>query len=136
MRVLACFLLVIYSSVVNCKDDRMRCSKEKVVGNCKGRIERYYYDKAAKACWRFWYSGCNGNPNNFETRRECQDACMGKGFCLFPPVAGTCKESLPRYYYDNNTKHCKPFTYSGCGGNKNNFKVKDDCLKECRVHFI
>uniref|UniRef100_A0A8C6XD17 BPTI/Kunitz inhibitor domain-containing protein n=1 Tax=Naja naja TaxID=35670 RepID=A0A8C6XD17_NAJNA len=39
---------------------------------------------------------------------------------------------IPRYYYDAFNKRCRLFTYSGCGGNANNFQTFDQCNKECK----
>uniref|UniRef100_A0A0N5B1H6 Kunitz/Bovine pancreatic trypsin inhibitor domain protein n=1 Tax=Syphacia muris TaxID=451379 RepID=A0A0N5B1H6_9BILA len=36
-----------------------------------------------------------------------------------------------RYYFDEVTNMCRPFSYSGCGGNENNFKSKGQCLRYC-----
>uniref|UniRef100_A0A8C5WZ19 BPTI/Kunitz inhibitor domain-containing protein n=1 Tax=Laticauda laticaudata TaxID=8630 RepID=A0A8C5WZ19_LATLA len=45
---------------------------------------------------------------------------------------GKCKGKIPRYYYDAFNKRCRLFTYSGCGGNANNFQTFDQCNKECK----
>jgi len=55
--------------------DEKVCDLEKLVGNCKGLLPRYYYNKLTKICESFNYGGCNGNKNNFLTFQECQDIC-------------------------------------------------------------
>ncbi|KAL4230529.1 Serine peptidase inhibitor [Mactra antiquata] len=40
-------------------------------------IPRYYYDKDTCQCKKFYYGGCEGNSNNFETTEECLNACGG-----------------------------------------------------------
>ncbi|VDD86444.1 unnamed protein product [Enterobius vermicularis] len=38
---------------------------------------------------------------------------------------------IMRYYFDGSSNMCRPFSYTGCGGNENNFKSKGQCLKSC-----
>ncbi|XP_054712860.1 protein AMBP-like isoform X2 [Uloborus diversus] len=52
------------------------CLEVKKEGNCNERLERYYYDVIASQCRTFIYTGCQGNHNNFQTLRECQDKCQ------------------------------------------------------------
>ncbi|CDW53412.1 Kunitz BPTI and Lustrin cystein domain containing protein [Trichuris trichiura] len=51
--------------------------------------------------------------------------------CMAPVEDGEGKYSLPRYYYNSLTKQCLPFTYSGSGGNRNNFLSLGDCESAC-----
>jgi len=37
-----------------------------------------------------------------------------------------------RYYYDSSKETCAPFAYSGCKGNANNFRTREDCRKKCK----
>uniref|UniRef100_A0A8C9FTF9 BPTI/Kunitz inhibitor domain-containing protein n=1 Tax=Pavo cristatus TaxID=9049 RepID=A0A8C9FTF9_PAVCR len=36
------------------------------------------------------------------------------------------------FFYNYSTGRCRPFTYSGCGGNENNFTSRKSCLRICR----
>ncbi|XP_068876827.1 collagen alpha-1(XXVIII) chain-like isoform X6 [Aphelocoma coerulescens] len=45
-------------------------------GPCRVYTIRWYYDKKANACAQFWYGGCDGNANRFETEEECRQACV------------------------------------------------------------
>jgi hypothetical protein len=38
---------------------------------------------------------------------------------------------VPRYYFDATASTCKPFTYSGCKGNANNFQSLSSCRARC-----
>ena len=50
-----------------------------MVGPCEAAMPRYYYDTESESCEFFYYGGCEGNANNFETRKECVDECGGPG---------------------------------------------------------
>lgn len=56
--------------------------------------------------------------------------------CELPKESGPCKASLRRYYYDTINKTCQEFIYSGCGGNENNFPMKEYCVRECQFKKI
>ncbi|XP_067133890.1 PI-actitoxin-Afv2a-like [Centruroides vittatus] len=45
---------------------------------------------------------------------------------------GFCRASMERYYYEKSNGSCLMFMYGGCGGNKNNFKTKEECLQMCK----
>lgn len=51
------------------------CLLPKVVGPCAGKNERYYFDKHSQECFKFEYSGCLGNNNNFRSIQDCEDRC-------------------------------------------------------------
>ncbi|VDL66288.1 unnamed protein product [Nippostrongylus brasiliensis] len=41
-----------------------------------------------------------------------------------------------RFYYDDASKLCRSFTFTGCGGNENNFKTKGECTQFCSSEII
>ncbi|XP_043825361.1 collagen alpha-1(XXVIII) chain isoform X2 [Dromiciops gliroides] len=45
-------------------------------GNCGEYVVRWYYDKEVDACARFWYSGCGGTSNRFNSEQECRRTCV------------------------------------------------------------
>lgn len=49
---------------------------EKFTGPCDNYKVHWYFDKAYGGCARFWYGGCEGNDNRFETKEECHNACV------------------------------------------------------------
>ncbi|XP_032301596.1 tissue factor pathway inhibitor isoform X3 [Coturnix japonica] len=56
--------------------------------------------------------------------------------CLTPMDKGLCRAKETRFFYNYSTGRCRPFTYSGCGGNENNFTSRKSCLRICRKGFI
>ena len=51
--------------------------------------------------------------------------------CSLEPVRGDCFEVIPRWYFNSRTGSCRRFSYSGCGGNDNNFQAQDECHNVC-----
>ena len=45
--------------------------------------------------------------------------------------SGECYAQLMRYVYDTETGSCRPFTYGGCGGNRNRFTSLHECENTC-----
>ena len=58
--------------------------------------------------------------------------------CGLKKVIGSCKAFYPRWYFDSETGMCKEFSYSGCGGNDNNFGSEQICQSICggRLEFF
>ncbi|KAG7317153.1 hypothetical protein KOW79_019451 [Hemibagrus wyckioides] len=56
---------------------------------------------------------------------------LSRDVCLLQLDEGTCLEDVPRFHYDTLTQKCTQFSYSGCGGNANNFKSYEACHKTC-----
>ncbi|XP_077350046.1 kunitz-type serine protease inhibitor A-like [Lithobates pipiens] len=126
LAVIAASLLVVLTAGVQV------CDQPLDPGPCKGRVERYYYDKNAGTCKSFIYGNCQGNENNFATMDKCELMCKPAVRCSATPTAGPCEAYMPRYYYDQKTKTCKEFIYGGCLGNGNNFLNKGECERICK----
>ncbi|XP_030920304.1 tissue factor pathway inhibitor isoform X1 [Geospiza fortis] len=55
--------------------------------------------------------------------------------CMTPMDRGLCRAKELRFFYSFSTGRCHPFSYSGCGGNENNFISRKSCLRICKKGF-
>ncbi|XP_074884069.1 tissue factor pathway inhibitor isoform X3 [Buteo buteo] len=55
--------------------------------------------------------------------------------CMTPMDRGLCRAKELRFFYNYSTGRCHPFSYSGCGGNENNFTSRKSCLRICKKGF-
>lgn len=53
------------------------CHVKPDAGTCKGLMERWYYNPERGCCEKFFYGGCQGNSNNFNSYQECTKTCAG-----------------------------------------------------------
>ncbi|XP_053774829.1 tissue factor pathway inhibitor isoform X2 [Desmodus rotundus] len=134
-------------------------------GPCRGYITRYFYNNQSEKCDKFKYGGCLGNPNNFDLLEECKNTCenplngtstqpvpvpmtppppppiknwvyVGPSWCRTPADRGLCRANITRFYFDSVSMKCLTFSYTGCGGNENNFISSQSCRRACRKGFI
>ncbi|XP_027561242.1 collagen alpha-3(VI) chain isoform X1 [Neopelma chrysocephalum] len=52
------------------------CWLPKDVGTCREFVLVWYHDPSTRSCARFWYGGCGGNENRFNTQKECENFCI------------------------------------------------------------
>ena len=57
------------------------CKQPIEAGSCNETLPRWAFDEGQKKCVPFYYSGCEGNSNSFETIDECEQKCPD----AFPP---------------------------------------------------
>lgn len=76
------------------KGEENPCEQSQVVGGCGGQIRRYFYNQERQLCDWFYYSGCDGNLNNFISLYVCEKACV------YPngPVVVNQQDPLPSGY--------------------------------------
>uniref|UniRef100_A0A2A4JSQ2 BPTI/Kunitz inhibitor domain-containing protein n=1 Tax=Heliothis virescens TaxID=7102 RepID=A0A2A4JSQ2_HELVI len=68
-----------------------------------------------------------------------QQQQAGRARCQMPIDTGSCGVILSsilsnptqRYAYDRRSRGCVQFTFSGCGGNRNNFVSYSRCMTTC-----
>ncbi|KAL7865870.1 hypothetical protein SRHO_G00111170 [Serrasalmus rhombeus] len=54
-----------------------------------------------------------------------------RAVCWAPARRGPCRAKLPRWYFVAEMGRCAPFTFGGCGGNRNNFESEEYCMAVC-----
>uniref|UniRef100_A0A8R1DPM1 Uncharacterized protein n=1 Tax=Caenorhabditis japonica TaxID=281687 RepID=A0A8R1DPM1_CAEJA len=108
--------------------------------------EKWYFDQMSGECTSFWWDGCTSTSQNiFPDEKSCTSNCKHPGFeissklatedtkfrCLEAVEIGNCQETYPAFHYDRASRTCRPFAYSGCGGNANRFMTLSQCENLC-----
>lgn len=57
-----------------------------------------------------------------------------ENICSLPEASGDCDEMLNRYRWNSELEECVKFSWSGCGGNNNNFASKEKCNNRCNIN--
>ena len=62
-----------------------------------------YFDNFEKRCMPFYYGGCEGNANNFDSLEDCQKSCPSQflqtDVCEKPQDEGPCGDYEKRYVF-------------------------------------
>jgi hypothetical protein len=99
----------------------------------------WYFDNFEKRCMPFYYGGCEGNGNKYESEEACKESCPSEflqaDICKLDKVVGPCRDLAERYYFDVQGGTCQKFYFGGCLGNKNNFMTLQDCQGRCSVDY-
>uniref|UniRef100_A0A672LE86 BPTI/Kunitz inhibitor domain-containing protein n=1 Tax=Sinocyclocheilus grahami TaxID=75366 RepID=A0A672LE86_SINGR len=125
------------------------CQLKLDAGTCSNFSMKWYFEVRSGECVQFWYGGCDGNSNRFDTQEDCEIRCLRFSIqccrelmeCLFPTArcflekdsGGACGSYLSRWYYSQQTKKCMHFWYGGCGGNENRFLTEDEYVCQLKL---
>uniref|UniRef100_A0A224YCP3 Pancreatic trypsin inhibitor n=1 Tax=Rhipicephalus zambeziensis TaxID=60191 RepID=A0A224YCP3_9ACAR len=55
----------------------------------------------------------------------------GTEMCFLDPKKGFCGDHQTIYYYDQHSRSCQSFVFSGCGANENHFLTQEECVERC-----
>lgn len=53
-----------------------RCLQPLDPGPCRDYVVKWYFDPKANSCAQFWFGGCQGNKNQFDTQLACRKSCV------------------------------------------------------------
>jgi hypothetical protein len=56
---------------------RYACLLPLAPGHCKSYQTKWYYNRDSNKCEIFYFTGCGGNGNKFETWEQCAATCIG-----------------------------------------------------------
>ncbi|TMS01716.1 Collagen alpha-6(VI) chain [Larimichthys crocea] len=141
----------IHSSELSCliaDKSKARCRLQADTGiQCGDYVQVWFFDKDVGACSPFWYGGCGGNANRFNTEHECFRTCgahnpnilpkpelasfASKDNCFLSQDQGSCENYTMVWFFDTEQNECSRFWYGGCGGNGNRFQTQDECENLC-----
>uniref|UniRef100_A0A3Q3B5L9 BPTI/Kunitz inhibitor domain-containing protein n=1 Tax=Kryptolebias marmoratus TaxID=37003 RepID=A0A3Q3B5L9_KRYMA len=132
------------------------CRRSAAAGFCGGPM--WFFDPNIAACSPFWFGGCDGNANCFNTEHECFQtcgvpskskltpldvsvtslsltfvSCLRPDACLLQQDSGSCQDYSMKWFFDTVQKECTRFWYGGCGGNNNRFETQEECEKMCQL---
>uniref|UniRef100_A0A3Q2E5T3 Collagen, type XXVIII, alpha 1b n=1 Tax=Cyprinodon variegatus TaxID=28743 RepID=A0A3Q2E5T3_CYPVA len=51
------------------------CNQSLDPGPCRDYIAKWYYDAKSNSCAQFWFGGCQGNQNRFDSEQKCRETC-------------------------------------------------------------
>ncbi|TRY56859.1 hypothetical protein DNTS_013950 [Danionella cerebrum] len=53
-----------------------RCLQPLDSGPCREYVVKWYFDPMANSCAQFWFGGCHGNRNQFDSEETCIESCV------------------------------------------------------------
>uniref|UniRef100_A0A1I7V5L1 Kunitz/Bovine pancreatic trypsin inhibitor domain protein n=1 Tax=Loa loa TaxID=7209 RepID=A0A1I7V5L1_LOALO len=84
-----------------CPRIKERCHLTPTNGYGSAKIQRFWYDWKSSTCKQLIYAGYGGNENNFQTKTDCEKACLGKQ----PPASSLAYSSFSNNFDIGNQKY-------------------------------
>jgi len=56
------------------------CRMHKDAGPCEDYRVVWYFEPVGRHCRRFYYGGCGGNDNKFNSSEQCHSRCLWSGY--------------------------------------------------------
>ncbi|KAG7326181.1 hypothetical protein KOW79_009582 [Hemibagrus wyckioides] len=122
-------------------------------GEQEEEIRAYVRSEMSQHCGRELRVVVNTNDPDYENVYESYDDPMEEIIDFMPPVnksqvrekrevkgedpcvlaldEGGCSRYTLRWYFNSQVGECRPFIYSGCGGNANRYTHKEECEQHC-----
>ncbi|XP_033024395.1 tissue factor pathway inhibitor [Lacerta agilis] len=122
--------------------ESMKCEKFQY-GGCLGNQNNFYTLKECQDTCEDNLLSVNSlqitemlvSTTNNTTPVVKQESVLLPSLCVMRRDRGLCKANEKRFFYNLTTGKCRPFSYSGCGGNENNFTSRKSCLQMCKKGF-
>ncbi|XP_058249736.1 collagen alpha-6(VI) chain-like isoform X2 [Hemibagrus wyckioides] len=57
------------------EDSNNVCFLQKDTGPCRNYVLKWFFDQEQNRCSAFWYGGCEGNLNRFDSQNDCEARC-------------------------------------------------------------
>jgi hypothetical protein len=75
-----CFVIlcIVLTFEFSASEGNPKCEAPKSSGMCRGALTRFWFNPKTKECEEFYYGGCGGNENNYESPDECEASCGAK----------------------------------------------------------
>uniref|UniRef100_A0A914X288 BPTI/Kunitz inhibitor domain-containing protein n=1 Tax=Plectus sambesii TaxID=2011161 RepID=A0A914X288_9BILA len=116
-----------------------RCNHYPDRGSCEENFQiKWYYDRYGHRCREFFYGGCDGNDNRFDSKEECSRSCQplpdqneASLRCSQLFDAGDGSGDFERWYFDAQQGRCVCISWSGSGGNSNLYYSYPHCMSIC-----
>ncbi|KAL8572992.1 hypothetical protein ACOMHN_013968 [Nucella lapillus] len=112
----------------------------------KGSFAKFIYGKEADKLCRAYRKVCpraklcaiqilkvSGKTIKFPVCVHQFEVKVRSPICQEAPSPGRCSAQFRRWYFNVHMAACSWFTYSGCGGNDNNFRSREECDTMCVV---